>query len=168
MEKCFPITPIGTYTNSWHLDQKCILRDLDGGKVVRWDKTMKGISMKGNMDLLSIKSLPLYRNPVIDFCCILQYGSNELYRNLNEVHSMMHILAHHRSTDNGRLLNKQILNVAISFNQSVFKRKLAHVFIDEFIMSIPMMKEARLTQLKRYPRPDNEDAFGITYPIGWR
>ena len=32
-----------------------ILRDLDSGKVVRWDKTMKGISMKGNMDLLSVK-----------------------------------------------------------------------------------------------------------------
>ena len=29
-----------------------ILRDLDSRKVVRWDKMMKGISMKGNMDLL--------------------------------------------------------------------------------------------------------------------
>ena len=74
------------------------LRDLDSEKVVRWDKMIKGISVKGNMDLLSIKSLLLYRNPVIDFCCILQYGSKELYCNLNEVCYMMRILAHHRST----------------------------------------------------------------------
>ena len=57
--------------------------------------------------------------------------------------------------------------MAISFNQSIFKRKLTHVFTDKFVMSIPMTKEARVTQSKRYPRPNNEDAFGITYPIGW-
>ena len=73
---------------------------------------------------------------------------------------MMRILAHHQSKDGGRLLNKQILNVAISFNQSIFKHKLTHVFTNEFIMSIPITKKARLTQSKRYPRPDNEDAKG--------
>ena len=62
-----------------------ILRDVNTRKIVRWYKTMKGISMKGNVDLLSMKSLPLYKNPVIDFCCILQYGSKKLYRDLNEV-----------------------------------------------------------------------------------
>ena len=62
-----------------------ILRDVNTRKIVRWDKTMKGISMKGNVDLLPMKSLLLYRNPVIDFCCILQHGSKRLYRNLSKV-----------------------------------------------------------------------------------
>ena len=74
-----------------------ILRDLNMRKIVRWDKTMKEISMKGNIDLLPMKSLPLYRNPVIDFRCTLQYGSKKLYRDLNEVRSMMNVLAHHRN-----------------------------------------------------------------------
>ena len=81
-----------------------ILRDLDSGKVVHWYKTMKSISMKGNMDLLSIKSLLLYRNPVIDFCSILLYASKELYHNLNEVRSMMHVLVHHRNKDDDKFL----------------------------------------------------------------
>ena len=62
-----------------------VLKDGVNGKVVRWDKTMKGISMKGNVDLLSIKSIPLYRNPVIDFCSILQYGSEKSYQELSEI-----------------------------------------------------------------------------------
>ena len=32
-----------------------ILSDVNMRKIVRWDKTMKGISMKGNIDLLSMK-----------------------------------------------------------------------------------------------------------------
>ena len=37
-------------------------------------------------------------------------------------------------------------------------------------MSIPIKKEARVTQSKRYPRPDmnNNNEFGMIYPIGWR
>ena len=48
-----------------------VLKDGANGNVVRWDKTIKAFSMKGNVDLLSIKIIPLYRNPVIDFCPIL-------------------------------------------------------------------------------------------------
>ena len=68
---------------SWYINEfmafgpkmyQLTFKDLYTGKVVCWDKTMKGISMKRNFNLFSIKSLPLYRNPVLDFCSILQYG----------------------------------------------------------------------------------------------
>ena len=71
-----------------------ILLDLKNKEIVKWDKTMKGISVKGIRDLFTHQSLSKYRNPVIDYCCILQYGSKHRYRNLNEVHSMMQILEH--------------------------------------------------------------------------
>ena len=51
-----------------------ILHDKLSRKVVKWEKTMKGISLKGNSDMFSNDKIPLYRNPVLDFCCILQYG----------------------------------------------------------------------------------------------
>ena len=35
-------------------------------------------------------------------------------------------------------------------------------------MSILMVKEAKITQSNRYPRPNTEDAFAVTHPIGWR
>ena len=60
------------------------------------------------------------------------------------------------------------LNVNISFNQNVFEEKLTHVFTSEFIMSISIVKEAKITQSKRYPRPNMEDAFAVTHPIGWQ
>ena len=49
-----------------------VLRDMDTNEIVRWDKTMKRISMKGgnNKDVLLIESLPKYREPVIDYCTI--------------------------------------------------------------------------------------------------
>ena len=61
------------------------------------------------------------------------------------------------------------LTISISFNQSIFKRKLTHVFTNEFVMRLSMKKEARVTQSKRFPRPciDDVDAFGVTFPIGW-
>ena len=67
-----------------------ILKDATSGKIVQWDKM--GISIKGNVDLLSTKSIPLYRNPVIDFCSILQYGSENSYSELAEVRAMMYLL----------------------------------------------------------------------------
>ena len=56
-----------------------ILHNLKNKEIIRWDKTMKGISMKGNRDLFTHQSLLKYRNPVIDYCCILQYGSKHHY-----------------------------------------------------------------------------------------
>ena len=93
-----------------------VFSDVNTRKIVRWDKTMKGISVKGNVDWLSMKSLHLYRNPVIDFCCILQYGSKKLYRDLNEVRSMMNVLAHRRKKGGKDMILNNQLNVSILFN----------------------------------------------------
>ena len=101
-----------------------ILKDGTNGKIVRWDKMMKGISMKGNVDLLSIKSIPLYRNPVIDFCSILQYDSEKSYQELSEICAMMYELANNRNkrkNKNVRMSSSKQLNVNISFNQNSFK-----------------------------------------------
>ena len=80
-----------------------VLKDGANGKVVRWDKTMKGISMKGNVDLLSIKSILLYRNLVIDFCSILQYGSEKSYQELSKIRSMMYVLANNSNKRKTRM-----------------------------------------------------------------
>ena len=145
------------------------LHDLKNKEILRWDKTMKGISMKGNRDLFTHQSLSKYRNPVIDYCCILQHGSKHRYRNLNKVHSMMQILEHRRKNDNNKLPIQQQLSVSIRFNQNVFKRKLTQVFTNEFVMSIPVVKDACFMQSKLFPRPfvNGVDFFGLTYPIGW-
>ena len=151
-------------------------KDLYMGKVVCWHKTMKGISMKRNSNLFSIKSLPLYRNPVLAFCSILQYGSEHSYSNFHDVKLMMISLVHERQKKwdkrKGTIIPHQLkqgsLNINITFSQSLFKRKLTHIFMNEFIMSIPMKKEARVTQSKRYPKPGLKDDFGVTYPVSWR
>ena len=107
---------------------------MNTNEIVCWDKTMKGISMKGdnNKDVLLTESLPKYRKPVIDYCTILQYGASDRYDNLNDLRSMMGRLAYGRrrnerkedslSTEEGQL------TISISFNQSIFKSKLTHVF----------------------------------------
>ena len=59
-----------------------ILRDKNSGEVVKWSKTMKGISLKGKLDMFSNDKIPLYRNPVLDFCCVLQYGSKMKYTSM--------------------------------------------------------------------------------------
>ena len=55
-----------------------VLRDVNTRKIVHWDKTMKEISMKGNIDLLSMKSLHLYRSPVIDFVASYSMGRRSI------------------------------------------------------------------------------------------
>ena len=62
-----------------------VLRDKESGKIEKWDKTMKGISLKGNQDMFTEESLPKYRNPVFDYCSVLQYGSENHFNTLNEV-----------------------------------------------------------------------------------
>ena len=44
-----------------------IFKDRRTGKIVKWLKTMKSISMKGNIGMFSSDKLPMYRNPVIVF-----------------------------------------------------------------------------------------------------
>ena len=56
-----------------------IIRDKNSGKVIKWVKTMKGISLRGNIDMFSNGKITLYRNLVLDFCCVLQYGSELKY-----------------------------------------------------------------------------------------
>ena len=69
-----------------------VIRDKDQGVVVKWNKTMKGISLHGNVTKFLTNKLPLYRNPVLDFCCVLQYGSSVRFSNMKEVWDAMHVL----------------------------------------------------------------------------
>ena len=62
--------------------------------VIKWVKTMKGISLKGNADMFSIDKISLYRTPVIDFCCIFQYGSSWHYETMVKIWNMMLKLKH--------------------------------------------------------------------------
>ena len=59
-----------------------VMSDKLTGEIVRWDKTMKGISLKGNKGALAMSSLPKYRNLVIYYCTVLQYGNVESYSNV--------------------------------------------------------------------------------------
>ena len=131
-----------------------ILCDVNTKEIVRWDKTMKGISMKGNHDLFTHQSLSKYRDPLINYCCILQYGSMHRYQNLNEVHSMMRVLAHHRKNNGSSSIQQQQqqpMSISIRFNLNIFKCKLTHVFTNEFMMSVPIVKDARVMQSKCFP-----------------
>ena len=44
-----------------------IFKDKVSGRIMKWMKMMKGISMKGNIDMFSGDKLPIYRNPVMIF-----------------------------------------------------------------------------------------------------
>ena len=73
---------------------------------------------------------------------------------------MMYVLVNNRNkrkNKNVRMSSSKQLNINISFNQNIFKQKLTHVFTSEFIMSISMVKEAEITQSKRYPRSNTDD-----------
>ena len=65
-------------TKMYHL----IIQDKITGAVVKWCKTMKGILLHGNLSKFSNDRLQLYRNPVLDFCCVLQYGSPDRFHNM--------------------------------------------------------------------------------------
>ena len=116
---------------SWYINEfiafgpkmyQLILKDSKTGKIVHWDKTMKGISMKGNSNLFSTKSLPLYRNPILDFCSILQYGSEDLFCTLSDMRSIMIRLANNQKGVVGkRSKSKDHLTICVTFDQSLFK-----------------------------------------------
>ena len=57
--------------------------------IIKWVKTMKGISLRGNIDMLSNDKIPLYKNPVLDFCCVLQYGSELNYNSMQDIWDAM-------------------------------------------------------------------------------
>ena len=159
---------------TWYIDEviafgpkmyHLIIRDKDRGVVVKWDKTMKGISLRGNITKFSTDKLPLYRNPVLEFCCVLQDGSSVRFSNMKEVWDAMHVLKCKRMGVDCR--SSSTISVPITLSQSIFKRELAKVFTDNFILSKNMKKRIHVTQCKRFPKPDRSIPLGITYPIGW-
>ena len=82
---------------SWYISEmiafglkmyQLVFKDRNTHHVIQWVKTMKGISLKGNADMFSIDKISLYRNPITDFCCILQYGSSWRYETMVEIWNM--------------------------------------------------------------------------------
>ena len=146
-----------------------VLRDKESGKIEKWDKTMKGICLKGNQDMFTKGSLPKYRNPVLDYCSVLQYGLENHFNTLNEVQSMMRVLSKNRETNGVSLNNSEDMSISIRFNQNVFKRKISHIFTDEYVMSVGVVKDVHVTQSKRYLHPFvEEDCFGQLFCFSWK
>ena len=115
---------------TWYVDEviafgpkmyHLILRDKISGKVVKWNKTMKGISLRGDPSRFSSDKLHLYRNPVIDFCCVLQYGNKFKFQTMDQVWRAMYDLKRKRSktTTNGD--PSTTISVIITLDQQVFK-----------------------------------------------
>ena len=50
-----------------------IFKDKITNRVVRWDKTMKGVSLSGNRSMLTLDKISLYRNPVIDYLAYFNF-----------------------------------------------------------------------------------------------
>ena len=116
----------------WYIDEviafgskmyHLILRDKISGEVVKWNKTMKGISLRGDPSRFSSDKLCLYKNPVIDFCCVLQYGNKFKFQTMDEVWHAMYDLKCKRSkvTTNGNQQPSTTISVAITLDQHVFK-----------------------------------------------
>ena len=57
--------------------------------IVCWDKTMKGVNMSGNRTMLSLDKISLYRNPVIDYCSILQFSLAYKFHDIGDVRQKM-------------------------------------------------------------------------------
>ena len=157
---------------SWYISEliafgpkmyQLILCDKHSGQVIKWVKTMKGISVKGNVDLFSNDKIPLYRNPVLDFCCVLQYGLSSKYSTMQEVWEAMQSLKLKRS--GSRALST--ISVVLTLDQTVFKHDLMYVFTDKFVVSQQTKKNVRVTQCKHFPKPDKLIPLGIIFPIGW-
>ena len=70
-------------------------------------------------------------------------------------------------TMNGDQQLSTTISVVITLDQQVFKRELAKMFTDSFILSKSIKKKIRVTQCKRFPKPDKLIPLGITFPIGW-
>ena len=142
-----------------------IFKDIDTRRVVKWVKTMKGISLRGTSDMFLTNKIPLYRNPALDFCCILQYGSDQKYGSMAEIWEAMLRLKCARCAQESDLQSP--MSVAIMFDQTIFRRELMYVFTDRFVMSQSLKKLVRVTQCKCFPKPDKTVPFGVAFPIGW-
>ena len=70
----------------------------------------------------------------------------------------------------GKPLAKE-MQLSITFDQRVFKKNITSVMSDLFVMTMIGKKRIRVTQSKRFPRPQRygqDDVFSLTHPIGWR
>ena len=101
---------------------------------------MKGISLHGKLSKFSNNKLHLYRNPILDLCCVLQYGSPNRFHNMKDVWNAMHVLKCKRLGLNNFCSSSMTINVAITLDQSIFKREIAKVFTDNFVLSKSMNK----------------------------
>ena len=101
-----------------------ILKDSRTSQVIKWVKMMKGISLRGNVNSFSLDKIPLYRNPVLDFCCVLQYGSQWKYESIPEIWQAMLQLkcncVHNCDDDDAHCSS---LSVVITLDQTIFKRE---------------------------------------------
>ena len=87
---------------------------------------------------------------------------------MDEVWHALYDLKHKQSKDmkNGNQPSSTI-SIIITLDQHVFKRELAKVSTDSFILSKSIKKKIRVTQCKQFPKPDKLIPLGITFPIGW-
>ena len=144
-----------------------VFKDKVTGCVVHWDKTMKGMSLSGNRSMLMMDKISMYRNPVIDYCSILQFSSPTLFSTLGSMRERMFDFERRRR---GKPQAKE-MQLSIMFNQRVFKKNIASVMSDHFIMTMIGKKRIRVTQSKRFPHPQcygQDDVFSSMYPIGWK
>ena len=134
---------------SWYISEliafgpkmyQLILCDKHSGQVIKWVKMLKGISVKGNVDMFSNDKTPLYRNPVLDFCCVLQYGLSSKYSTMQEVWEAMQSLKLKRSGS----CALSMISVVLTLDQTVFKRDLMYVFTDKFIVRQQTKKKCML------------------------
>ena len=59
------------------------------------------------------------------------------------------------------------ISIVLTLDQTVLKHDLMYVFTDKFVVSQQTKKNVRVTQCKRFPKPDKSISLGITFPIGW-
>ena len=121
--------------------------------------------VEGMLDMFLTDKIPLYRNPVLDFCCILQYGSDRKYGSMAEIWEAMLRLKCAQCAQESDLQSP--MSVAIMFDQTIFKRELMYVFTDRFVMSQSVKKRVCVTQWKHFPKPDKTVPFEVMFPIGW-
>ena len=118
---------IGFGPKMYHL----ILRDKISGEVMKWNKTMKEISLRSDPSRFSSNKLHLYRNPVIDCCCVLQYGNKFKFQTMDEVwHTMYDLKCKWSKHTNGN--QPSAISIVITLDQHLFKRELAKVFTKQF------------------------------------
>ena len=134
---------------SWYISElitfcpkmyQLILCDKHSGQVGKWVKTMKGISVKGNVDMFSNDKIPLHRNSLLDFCCVLQYGLSSKYSNMLEVWEAMQSLKLKRSGSRAQ----STISFVLTLGQTVFKRDLMYIFTDKFVVSQQTKKKCVL------------------------